>query len=90
MIVPNSAIINKLQLTDIPSATELMGVFGFRAPQEHPDNTDPYHFSDPCNPQGRERQLDSAYSAARESAKSAYEAAIAAKAAQQHEEPKNE
>lgn len=43
--------LNRFQAVPIPTATKLFEMYGFsRATTGHPDNTDPYNFTDPSNP----------------------------------------
>uniref|UniRef100_A0AAU8B671 Uncharacterized protein n=1 Tax=Dulem virus 229 TaxID=3145706 RepID=A0AAU8B671_9VIRU len=43
--------LNRFQAVPIPTVTKLFEMYGFsRAVTGHPDNTDPYNFTDPSNP----------------------------------------
>lgn len=43
--------LNRFQAVPIPTVTKLFEMYGFsRATSGHPDNTDPYNFTDPSNP----------------------------------------
>ena len=45
--------LNAFQPRAIPSARKLFERYGYsRVADGHPDNTDPYHFGTPSNPQG--------------------------------------
>lgn len=48
--------LNRFQAVSIPSARKLFERFGFQFQQGHPDNTDPDHFGEVCNPVGVDSQ----------------------------------
>lgn len=49
MITFPAAHLNKFQEVSIPKAKVLFERYGYKAPQGHPDNTDPNHFKTPSN-----------------------------------------
>lgn len=48
--------LNRFQAVSIPSARKLFERFGFHLQPGHPDNTDPDHFGEVCNPVGVDSQ----------------------------------